>query len=270
MQFQISHVTTYRYRQPILLQPHVIRLRPRCDGIQSLQSFSMQILPQPGGISQTLDWESNATVQAWFREERSDLLQVETVAQVTTHRLNPFDYLLEPWAIKLPMDYPVSAWGHLQPYLDSAASPSVLDSTLIRMVQELLHTAAGDTITFLTNLNQTLYHGCQQVYRETGDPLPPVLTWAHKSGSCRDLAVLFMALCRSVGLASRFVSGYQAGDSNQAQHHLHAWAEVYLPGAGWRGYDPTQGLAVADAHVAVAVSALPRHAAPMTGSYRGG
>jgi transglutaminase-like putative cysteine protease len=90
-----------------------------------------------------------------------------------------------------------------------------------------------------------------------------------RAGSCRDLAVVFCAMCRSMGLAARFVSGYQSEAVVQPRAHMHAWAEVYLPGGGWRGYDPSQGLAVSTSHVAVAAAADPRMAAPVSGSYRG-
>jgi transglutaminase-like putative cysteine protease len=96
------------------------------------------------------------------------------------------------------------------------------------------------------------------------------VTWQQKEGTCRDFAILFMEVCRLIGIAVRFVSGYQQGDSNSSDRHLHAWVEVYLPGAGWRGYDPTHGLAVADGHVALAASSLPRYAAPISGVFRPG
>ena len=90
-----------------------------------------------------------------------------------------------------------------------------------------------------------------------------------RQGACRDFAVLFIDACRCVGLAARFVSGYQDAYRSMGKRDLHAWAEVYLPGAGWRGYDPTRGLAVADHHVAVAAAADPQNAAPVTATYRG-
>src|SRR5690606_27947417 len=89
---------------------------------------------------------------------------------------------------------------------------------------------------------------------------------AEGKGACRDLAMLFIDACRSQGLAARFVSGYAWQDAAQAEHDLHAWAEVYLPGGGWRGFDPSTGLATADHHIAVAACAVPDGAAPTTGT----
>ena len=105
-------------------------------------------------------------------------------------------------------------------------------------------------------------------YREEGTPRDPDATLSLQSGACRDLAVLFVECCRSVGLAARFVSGYAHIDDS-TDHEFHAWAEVYLPGGGWRGYDPTLGLAVADRHVVVAAAAHPSDAAGISGTFRG-
>ena len=99
--------------------------------------------------------------------------------------------------------------------------------------------------------------------------MPPRVTLEKGQGACRDLAVLFVAACRALGFGARFVSGYHQGHSEPMRRDLHAWAEVYLPGGGWRGYDPSLGLAVADRHVAVAAGTRPDQAAPISGSFRG-
>jgi transglutaminase-like putative cysteine protease len=124
-------------------------------------------------------------------------------------------------------------------------------------------------VPFLTRLATTICDRFKLVRRETGGPWPAVTTMEQRQGACRDLAVLYMDACRCVGLAARFVSGYQDAYRNMGKRDLHAWAEVYLPGAGWRGYDPTRGLAVAEHHVAVAAAADPQFAAPVTATYRG-
>ena len=122
---------------------------------------------------------------------------------------------------------------------------------------------------YLIGLNRLIKDSFKVVFRELGDPLTPSETIKSGEGACRDLAVLFIEACRSVGVAARFASGYLAASDVPEDHSLHAWAEVYLPGAGWRGFDPTLGLLVADAHVSLAVSSLYVGAAPLTGSFRG-
>ena len=269
MQYQIVHKTIYTYSQPITLEPHTIRLRPRSDGWQTLRNFALEISPNPVGQTQIIDLDGNAAIKVWFGSQTTELLTIQTRSQVETHCTNPFNFLLEPWANKLPIDYPASMRSQLQPYLQGYWSTAGIDPVAIKLAQEIHHAKNGETIEFLTALNEQIYQNCQQIIRETGAPLPPGVTWTEKSGSCRDSAILLMEVCRAVGLAARFVSGYQEGDPDASNRHLHAWAEVFLPGAGWRGYDPTHGLAVADGHIAVAASALPQSVAPVKGGYKG-
>jgi transglutaminase-like putative cysteine protease len=270
VRYRISHLTTYTYSQAVTLAPHIIRLRPRASGDQAVEFFQLQVDPLPLGMTQILDAEGNAILRLWWEEQPTSHLQLQSDFQVVTYRTNPFNYLLEPWATRLPLDYPASLLSYLQPYLTGhsiAGMPP--DPLATQLGQELAHTVEHNPVMFLSELNQRIYRQCQAVVRETGLPLPPHLTWTQQSGSCRDLAALFMAVCRSVGLACRFVSGYQEGDIDTLDRHLHAWVEVYLPGAGWCGYDPTQGLAVSDRHIPLVASAWPEQAAPVSG-FRGG
>lgn len=269
MLYQIIHTTTYTYSQAIALEPHIVRLRPRSDGWQTLRNFTLDVSPVPVGQSQNTDLDGNTIIKLWFVPDVTDQLQIQVRSQVETHCTNPFNYLLEPWAGKLPIDYPASMRSQLQPYLSGCWSAAGIDPQAMQLAQEIYHAVDGKTVEFLTELNQRIYQTCKYTLRETGEALPPGVTWTEKSGSCRDLAVLFMEVCRASGLAARFVSGYEAGDPNEPERHLHAWAEVYLPGAGWRGYDPTHGLAVADTHMALVASALPKSTAPITGGLKG-
>ncbi|MGK7877994.1 MAG: transglutaminase N-terminal domain-containing protein [Xenococcaceae cyanobacterium] len=263
MRYHICHTTIYTYNQPVFLNPHLLRLRPRCNGWQKLHSFSLAVDPEPAGVSQITDLDGNNFTKLWFKSS-TDQLKLQVTAEVETYKTNPFDYLLESWALKLPIDYSSSLLTQLQPYLQSYSFAP--DPVAAQLAQEIYHEVNGETLSFLSTLNQCLYESCEYIIRETGKPLPAGVTWNSKRGSCRDLAVLFMEVCRAVGLGSRFVSGYQEGDSDQEERDLHAWAEVYLPGGGWQGYDPTHGLAVADRHVALAASALPSYAAPVVGT----
>jgi transglutaminase-like putative cysteine protease len=267
MQYQIQHLSHYHYSQPVCLAPHTLRLCPRSDGGQWLQQFELSITPNPAGQNYSLDAQGNVVIQLWFLPEPTPALSIQTHCQVETRRHNPFDYLLEPWAAELPLDYPISVVEQLYPYLQSALLPG-LGGALVDWVQQLLQAAGGQLVPFLFRLNQAIYEGCDYRMRPTGAPQQPAVTLAQRQGTCRDFVVLMMAACRAVGLAARFVSGYQAGDPDQQERDLHAWVEVYVPGAGWRGYDPTLGLAVADGHVAIASAIDPRQAAPVTGKLR--
>lgn len=264
MRYHISHKTVYRYDQPVRLGVHHLRLRPRSDGSQHLQAFAINIQPPPGTQSDHLDAEGNACLSLWFSDDWTSKLIIETTAEVQTFRVNPYNYLSEPWAIAAPVDYPQSLAGHLAPYLRPTLAAS-FSPPVVEFAQSLLSYVQGNVGLFLSQLTQTLYEEFEYHHRPEGAPQPPSLTMRQKAGSCRDFAMLFVEACQAVGLAARFVSGYQEGDEAQPHRELHAWPEVYIPGGGWRGFDPTHGLAVADRHIPLAAAAHPQNAAPVSG-----
>lgn len=273
MRYTIYHNINYQYDCPVQLDNHVLRLYPRTDVNQLVSNSAVQISPQPDKVVQTLDLDGNSVSILWFSAAESmTRLSVQVTSDVETLRTNPFDYLLERWATTLPLNYPSMLKMQLMPYLgiNGSGLVSAIEPAAMQLAQEVLYATENNVVSFLSSLNQRIYEQCQYTIRETGHPLPPGITWGKKLGSCRDFAVLFMEACRAVGLAARFVSGYQEGDADTRDRHLHAWAEVYLPGAGWRGYDPTLGLAVGDRHVALVASAYPDYAAPLTGKLRAG
>lgn len=269
MLYHIVHTTNYSYDRAIILEPQTIRLRSRTDGTQSLHDFSLKIFPQPMGISHNIDLEGNSVIRVWFDKNPTKKYEITATSKVETYRTNPFDYLLEAWATKLPIDYPLSLASKLQPYLQTQGKYASPDPVAIALAQEIWLATDGQTFSFLLELNKRIHENCQYQIREKGDPLPAGITWKQKQGSCRDMAVLFIETCRAIGLAARFVSGYQQGDPDWEKRYLHAWAEVYLPGAGWRGYDPTQGLAVGDRYIALAASANPSDTTPIAGNFSG-
>ncbi len=264
MHFSLRHRLSYHYSQPVLLTPHQVRLRPRCDLSQHLDQFQMEVSPAPQQQTHCVDLEGNAVIGLSFTEPTEKLI-ITSTASVTTRRNNPFDFLMAAWAMNFPLDYPTSLRSQLIPYLQPEVSP---DPEAVQLAQTLAMETNNIVLDFLSLLNQTLYRDCSYQHREQGAPWPAGVTWRQRSGSCRDVTVLFMEVCRAVGLAARFVSGYQAGDPDMDHRQLHAWPEVYLPGAGWRGYDPTHGLAVADGHVALVSAPDPAYAAPVEGSFR--
>lgn len=269
VRYQITHRVHYQYEKPVWLSPHVLRMRPRSDGVQQLHHHGIEIDPKPAGITQVLDAEGNAIARCWWSEQFTTALNVTVTSEVSTHCPNPFNYLLEPWAVHLPIDYPTSLHATLEPYyLGTHLGTAGNDSVATQLAQEIGQAVEGNTVSFLTELNLHINRHCRYQPRPTGEPWPPWMTWTRKAGTCRDFVVLFIAACQSVGLAARFVSGYEEGDIAY-QSTLHAWAEVYLPGAGWRGYDPTLGVVVSDHHIAVAVGHWPRNTAPVSGSHRG-
>jgi transglutaminase-like putative cysteine protease len=264
MRISITHSTTYTYAKPVPLAPHVIRLRPRCDGSLWLIHFDIRIEPQPSALSQSFDLEGNTVTHAWF-DGRTDRLQVTSRSEVETLRTNASDYFLDPQALRLPARYPSGSERLLAPYSLRTRSDDQVD----QFAQKISLEAGGNTLYFLDGLSRRLYETCSRIIRETGRPQEPAFTLQQRQGSCRDLTVLFIDACRAVGIAARFVSGYRRYGRDPAKRYMHAWPEVFLPGGGWRGYDPTQSTIVTDHHVAVAASHEPAGAAPIQGAYFG-
>jgi len=259
MKIAVTHSTLYRYQGLVYPEPHTFRLRPREDGAQHVLQYALEISPAPAGRTECLDQDDNVVVETWFNHPLSELA-VKSSLQVETRRENPFDYVPNG----PPAAYPEPLLSALAPYREAGS----LDGSVAEFVRTIAE-SDGDTLPFLTALNRRLFDTFRHVIRDDGPPNPPEGTLRDQEGSCRDLAVLFCSACRTLGIAARFVSGYESGAVFDAQPQMHAWAEVYLRGGGWRGYDPSQGLAVSTGHVAVAAAADPRLAAPVSGSYRG-
>lgn len=264
MLFTGEHETIWHFSRPVFLEPHLVRLFPRQDRSQRLESFTMRVLPEPAGSSEIEDAEGNQACWLWFEGQHASLT-ITTCFSARTLRTNPFDYLLDPGAHQLAPQFPDKEQDVLGPCL-AAVSESDKAAQLGR---EIAESTGRNTLAFLNGLNSWLYSNIAVVIRPDPGIQSPDLTLALGSGACRDTALVFMAACRAVGIPARYLSCYQAGDADQTQRDLHACAEIYLPGAGWRGYDPTLGLAVSDAHLALCASSEPVLTAPVAGTFRG-
>ena len=262
MRFSIAHSTTYTYARPVRLAPHVFRLRPRSDGALWLTHFEIRIEPEPLALSQCLDLEGNTVTHAWFGG-KTDRLNVTSRSEVETLRTNAFDFLLDPSASRSPPRYTGGLERLLAPYNPRPK----WDHHIEKFARQIAYEAGGNTLDFLDRLNRRLNETCSHIIRETGELQAPVFTLQQRQGSCRDVAVLFIDACRAVGISARFVSGYQRYGRDPAKRYMHAWPEVFLPGGGWRGYDPTQGGLVTGLHVAVAASYEASGAAPIQGAF---
>lgn len=265
MHFEIEHITTYRYDIPVHLGPHILRLTPRADGNQWLIDYCCTVTPSPSLQSQALDAEGNLVTRLWFIGTTPDLRIASSARLVTLHD-NPYDYIVDAPATSLPLPYS----GNEAALLAAYRYPGNPAPEITRLARQLAREADNDTLPFLGALNEHLHTQFRREIRVQGPPQRPELTLARRAGACRDLAVLFIAVCRTQGIAARFVSGYQAhAETRRKRRYLHAWPEVYIPGGGWRGYDPSHGTAVADAHVSVAASATAAGAMPVHGSFYG-
>ena len=267
MRLRVSHTTRFDYSEPVFLEPHTIRLRPRSDCRQCLRQFSLELDPRPALLAEAVDPEGNDVAHAWF-EALTETLEIRTDFEIETLRTNPFDFLL---AAEEAERIPVRYGEGLRRILSAAiGSSSTFDPAVAAFAEEMAARSGRRTLSFLTGLSEEIRNSHKVEPRESGDPRPAAETLRIGGGACRDLAVLFVECCRHAGIASRFVSGYLADADDASASELHAWAEVFLPGGGWRGFDPTLGLAVSDRHVALAASTDYRGAAPTSGTFRGG
>jgi transglutaminase-like putative cysteine protease len=259
--WNIRHTTRYAYSAPIFLEPQVLRLTPSTDPSQRLVSFEMSIDPQPAGRTQILDVEGNSVTRVWF-DGQTQALTIEVDATVEMLRTDPFDYLWDGPAT-MPLRYPEESRELLLAYTGERVV-----GELGALADAAAVEAGGNAQAFPLTLSAAIRRTCRQVLREEGKPRAAIDTLRLGEGSCRDLAQVFLEASRGKGFASRFVSGYVAHDEED-RRELHAWAEVYLPGGGWRGFDPTTGLAVGEYHIALARGPEAFHAAPLSGSIRG-
>jgi transglutaminase-like putative cysteine protease len=262
MKFRVTHTTHYAYARAVSLGPHIIRLHPRADANLLLQDYRCVVEPKPNASRYCLDYTGNVILRAEFTTPTHELTIVSSFVAMTLNNGNELMVVSD----ELPVRYNTEAAAHLAAYRQSPA----LDSTAQALLEELRQASQGQPLVFLDALNTYIYKHIQREIREQGEPQTPGQTLRQQRGACRDLTLLFMSLCQAQGFAARFVSGYQAkAEDAHGQRFLHAWPEVYVPGVGWCGYDPTHASKVSDAHVAVAASHSATGAAPVEGSYYG-
>jgi transglutaminase-like putative cysteine protease len=272
MFLRVIHVTRYDYSQPVSFAPHALYLRPRETSRQRLHSFDLTLTPAARRVA-TNDAEDNALDWAYFAADaRSSTLELRSEFLVETLDSNPFDFFLKPTAFSFPFTYDAAETFALG---SCFTAPAGTDAGQLRAwLGTHFPAPPTDTVAFLTALNSAVRASLSYTRRDEPGIQTPSDTLARGSGSCRDYAVFFVALCRQLGLAARFVSGYLHEPPNPAMTNpvpsaMHAWAEVYLPGAGWRGLDPTRGIFCDDSFVPVAHTALAENVNPIQGNFYG-
>lgn len=266
MRYRIIHETKYTFSEPVFLEPHMLRFRPQATPFHTVEEFHLEVTPKPSGHRQQRDAENNLIDSYWFDGVHAVFsIRAESMVHVAEH--NPFDFILYPaTAIKLPFKYSYQQGLVLQPALQGVG----IGNDLRHYGQSLLAKTQAETSVFLMQLTQQIQQDFTAVYREVGEPFLPNQTFAYREGSCRDLSWMMIQLLRSMGLAARFVSGYNYIITDEApSFELHAWVEVFLPGAGWVGYDPTHGIAVGATHIPVAASSSFENTMPVSGNLRG-
>lgn len=266
--YKILHRTYYNFAGSVRLGPHTLRLRPREGHELRVEVAAVRTTPACS-LRWNRDVEDNSVATATFDEPTSQLL-IESEVVVQQYNEAPLDFLVADYAANYPFVYAAEDAPVLAPYLSVAAPPEER-TRLAEWVGGLWQ--AGEriqTYALLERLNARIHETLSYRVREEPGVQSPAETLARGTGSCRDWAYLFMEAARVLGVASRFVSGYLSSPpSNTNFGATHAWAEVFLPGVGWKGFDPTVGQLVGRDHIAVAVARLPESVPPVAGSFIG-
>jgi uncharacterized protein (DUF2126 family) len=271
----LNHITHYQYDRPVTMSPHVVRLRPCPHTRTPIHAYSIRVNPEKNFLNWQQDPYANYLARLVFPEPATELkVEVELVAEMTV--INPFDFFVEASAEKYPFTYEPVLRKELLPFLETKCTGGGGP-----LFEKLLALAKADgirTIDFLVGLNMLVHKELKYLIRLEPGVQSPEDTLKLGCGSCRDFAWLLVTLLRHLGLAARFVSGYLIqlvadvksldGPSGTSVDFtdLHAWAEVYLPGAGWIGLDATSGLLTGEGHIPLACTAEPVSAAPITGA----
>jgi uncharacterized protein (DUF2126 family)/transglutaminase-like putative cysteine protease len=268
----LNHVTHYRYDRAVGLSPQIVRLRPAPHCRTRILSYSLDVQPKDHFINWQQDPQANYLARLVFPDETRELkIEVDLIAEMAV--LNPFDFFLAPYAEQFPFKYDSTERRELVPYLVKSPLSEPLESYLGGISRERCR-----TIDFVVGVNQRVAGDIRYLIRLEPGVQSPEETLTKRAGSCRDSAALLVQLMRHLGLAARFVSGYLIqlvadvksldGPSGATQDFtdLHAWCEVYLPGAGWIGLDPTSGLLAGEGHIPLACTPEPSAAAPVSGA----
>ena len=267
----LHHITRYRYDRLVSLSPQIVRLRPAPHCRTRILAYSLKVDPAKHFVNWQQDPQSNYLARLSFPEKtRAFTIEVDLIAEMAV--LNPFDFFLEPYARGFPFAYESTERRELEPFLATLPAGPRLAHYLAAIPR-----TPTDTVDFLVDLNRRLSQDIRYLIRLEPGVQSPEETLACASGSCRDSGWLLVQLLRHLGLAARFVSGYLIqltadvpsldGPSGPKADFtdLHAWCEVYLPGAGWIGLDPTSGLLAGEGHIPLACTPEPSAAAPVSG-----
>jgi transglutaminase-like putative cysteine protease len=262
LQADLRHRTVYHYDRPVRLGPQILRLHPLPDPRRGPSPYHLHIDPAPLSLHWQQDPVGNVVARLILPQPIGHLALEVSIALDMTPR-NPFDLLLDPSVEAWPFQYPPGVADALLAY----RRPDHAGAGLLALCQ--VTAVPGETIGFLLAAAAAVRDSVDYIVRMEPGVWPPERTLGEKRGSCRDSAWVLVQLLRMHGIAARFVSGYLVqfpDDAGQDSAELHAWAEAYLPGAGWLGLDATSGLMTAEAHVGLAASPDVAGAAPLEGT----
>ncbi len=276
IQVALHHKTTYSFDRLVSLSPHEVRLRPASHCRTPILSYSLKVQPAKHFLNWQQDGYGNWVARYVFQEQARELVvEVDLVADMTV--INPFDFFVEESAELYPFRYSEQLARELAPFRELEPTGPLLGAWIGSAKAELMSSGPTNTVDLLVELNRRLSRDIQYIVRLEPGVYQPEETLGSRKGSCRDSGWLLVQILRHLGIAARFVSGYliqltadvKSLDGPGGPDHdftdLHAWAEAYLPGAGWIGFDATSGLMAGEGHIPVACTAVPASAAPVFG-----
>jgi transglutaminase-like putative cysteine protease len=257
----IKHRISYHYDRKVFLSGHLFRLSPFAASHSQIETYSLRVQP-----AHRLYWQHDVYGNQLARVDFADATEsmaVDVAIDATLKKFNPFELLVESDASQFPFVYPEPVRMALWPYLQPMDTDPALDEFI-----ESTNQFRGETLSFLVSLNRLVFEQIRYTQRMEEGVQSCALTLKSRSGSCRDSAWLIVQVARRLGLASRFVSGYlvQLDTATGDTVDLHAWAEVFVPGAGWIGLDTTSGLFTSEGHIPLAVGPGPEQVAPVEGT----
>ncbi len=268
MKLHVSHTVTYRYTSSVTLAPQHILMHPRENHHLSVLRYRLQTRPE-----MKLYWARNHhenSLAIGHHYDPVETFEVHADFEVETLERNPFDFLLRLDGARYPFTYTPSELALLAPYLERPDGPT---RALLAWTRSTLENVPDDTLELLTRLNTVIRERFTYAERTESGVQTPEETIQKRSGTCRDFAVLLVHACQALGIAARFVSGYLYDPSagpGKPRGSLHAWTEIHLPGAGWKGFDPTHAILADEHFIPVAVGRTPQNLNPVTGAYWGG
>lgn len=274
MNLHIEHLTKHTYERPVSFSDHALFLRPLDGHRRHVSRFEVKTMPA-SAQRWVRDAYGNLVMRCNFGLNESTVLEFKTLIDIELDEDNPFDFILESYATAYPFSYREPDLSSLKSYLDTKTTGAAKSLDWFYRVVPSPSTHS-DVVQFLSDLNTAIRHEINYARRDEEGIQDPDTTINLQSGSCRDMAVLFIAIIRQLGFAARFCSGYLyvppmvVGGSpaeNRADGSMHAWAEVYLPGAGWKGFDPTNGVLANSFYIPSGVSHEPLNVNPIQGAY---
>ncbi len=262
--YKIYHRLHYKFEEPVKLSPQELRLKFREFPYSHLDSFIIDVRPKPVSMKEFLDVENNFMHLIWF-DSPTDELIIKAESVVSVQERNRFDFIIYPNGFNnFEIVYPESLRESISLYVKNYDNEIALLDYAMEVKDR-----SQTTLEFILNLTNQVSCDFKQEIRPEGDAMKPLDTFQLRKGSCRDFANLLINMLRQLGVAARFISGYQYIDNGGKGNELHAWVEVFLPGVGWFGIDPTSGLAADQRYVPINASVSALNTQPLTGGYTG-